>query len=168
MNSLTSAVAAVISDPAGRILLCKQSQGHHRWSLPGGKIRAGESPMHAAIRDIREEIGADVHLLEVVGLYQLTGDTDDDLPDVLVHVFRARLDGEATLNAPGRISRLSWHDASEMPDALTPTTRAALADSAAGRAGMLQMVRRDTEMEPPDAQDGPPPVAQPAAELVGA
>src|SRR5262245_9045859 len=52
MSLLTSAVAAVILDPAGRVLLCQQSQGHRLWGLPGGKIRNGESPLHAVVRDI--------------------------------------------------------------------------------------------------------------------
>jgi 8-oxo-dGTP diphosphatase len=169
MNSLTSAVAAVITDPAGRLLLCEQSQGHHRWGLPGGKIRSGESPMHAAIRDIREQIGADVHLLEVVGLYELTSDNADDLPDVLVHVFRARLDGEVTLNAPGRICRLSWHDSGALPTAMTATTRAAVTDATAGRAGVLRTVRRDAEPEIPEAQEPTPAEASPVeAELIDA
>ena len=75
-----SAVAAVIEDDAGRVLLCQQQGGHRLWGLPGGRIRVDESPIHAAIRDIREEIGADVHLLEVVGVYELTSDSSDDLP----------------------------------------------------------------------------------------
>ena len=81
MNPLTSAVAAVIEDPAGRVLLCQQSQGHRRWVLPGGKIRLGESPVHAAIRDIQEEAGSAIEIIDLVGLYQLTGDgCGDDLP----------------------------------------------------------------------------------------
>jgi len=44
MSSLTSAVAAVIRDPGGRVLLCQQSQGHRLWGLPGGKIRHGNLP----------------------------------------------------------------------------------------------------------------------------
>ena len=151
-NSLTSAVAAVIEDPAGRVLLVQQSQGHRRWVMPGGRVRDGESPIHAAVRDVREEIGTDVQIVDLVGLYQLTGDgCGDDLPDVLVHVFRAHLDGEATLNAPGRISRLSWHDAVSLPDLLAPTTRAAIADAMAGRSGVLREVLRDTEPEIPEA-----------------
>src|ERR1051326_4088084 len=139
MNRLTSAVAAVIEDPAGRVLLCQQSQGHRLWSLPGGKIRNGEGPLHAAIRDIREEIGTDIEIIDLVGLYQLTGcSSDDELPDVLVHVFRARLDGEATVNAPGRICRLSWHDPGALPAAMTPITRSAISDATAGRAGVLR------------------------------
>lgn len=154
MNSLTSAVAAVIEDPAGRVLLCQQSQGHHLWGLPGGRIRNQESPIHAVVRDIREETGNDIEVLDLIGLYQLTGPcADDDLPDVLVYAFRARLDGEATLNAPGRICRLSWHDQMALPEPMTPTARRALADAAEGRSGVLDWVKRDAEPEFPEAAD---------------
>src|SRR5262249_57333351 len=103
MSFLTSAVAAVIVDPEGHVLLCQQSQGHRLWGLPGGRIKPGESTVHAAVRDIREETGTDFELVDLVGLYTLTNAAvrlDGELPDVLVHVFPARLTGEATLNAP--------------------------------------------------------------------
>jgi len=147
MSHLTAAVAAVITDPAGRVLLCQQSQGHRLWGLPGGRIRHDESPVHAAIRDIREETGMEVDVVDLVGIYQLTGDgCGPDLPDVLVHVFRARADGaEATVNSPGRICRLSWQDPEALPQPMTATTRAALADASAGRSGMLRTVERDVD-----------------------
>jgi ADP-ribose pyrophosphatase YjhB (NUDIX family) len=151
MSFLESAVAAVIEDPAGRVLLCQQSQGHRMWGLPGGTIRPGESPLHAVIRDIRQETGTDVEIADLIGLYQLTGDGggEDDLPDVLVYVFRGTLDGEATLNAPGRICRLHWQGPGELPAPLTATTTTALADAAAGRSGVLRVVQRRAEPEVP-------------------
>jgi len=153
MNSLTSAVAAVVTDDAGRVLLCQQSQGHRRWGLPGGKVRENESPIHAAVRDIREETGMDVEIVDLVGVYELCG---QGLPDVVVHVFRCRDGrGEALVNAPGRICRLSWHDADALPGPMTPTTRAALADALAGRSGVLRRVERDAEPEYPDAAEQP-------------
>jgi 8-oxo-dGTP diphosphatase len=152
MNLLTSAVAAVITDQAGRVLLCQQSQGHHLWCLPGGKIRDHESPLHAAARDIQEEIGAQVKLVEIIGMYQLTSvEAADGLPDCLVHVFRASIDGEVTVNSPGRIARVSWHDMSTLPAPLTATTRTAIEDAVAGRVGVLRTVLRDAEPEIPDA-----------------
>jgi 8-oxo-dGTP diphosphatase len=154
MNSLTSAVAAVIADSAGRVLLCQQSQGHRLWSLPGGKIQLDESPLHAAVRDIRAEVGADVTLLGLIGMYQLTdgdGHRDTGLGDVLVHVFRARVDGEVTVNSPGMIARLCWHDPSVLPSPTTATTRAAIEDAVAGRSGMIRTVRRAVEPDIPEA-----------------
>src|SRR4051812_32439039 len=149
----TSVVAAVISDDAGRMLLCQLRQGHVLWSLPGGKIRNGESPVHAVIRDVREETGTDIEIVDLIGLYCLTGDgCGAELPDAIVHVFRARLHGEVAVNAPGRIVRLSWHDPDALPASMTATTRAALADAAVGRLGVLRDVHRDTH-ETPDTAD---------------
>jgi len=171
MNSVTTVVAAVIEDPAGRVLLCQQSQGHRMWGLPGGRIRPGESPIHAAVRDIREETGTDIDLVDLVGLYTLTGTTTahspgdpsanvaGQLPDVLIHVFRARLTGEATLNAPGRICRLGWYDAGSMPEPVTASARWAVVDARAGRSGVLRLVTREPE---PATVDDDELVAAPA------
>lgn len=153
MSALTSAVGAVVTDPAGRVLLCQQSQGHRLWGLPGGKIRSGESPVAATVRDIREETGMETEIIDLVGIYQLTGDASgEDLPDVLMHVFRGRADsGEATVNAPGRICRLSWHDPDDLPEPMTATTRSAIADATAARSGVLRVVQRHAEPEIPEA-----------------
>jgi 8-oxo-dGTP diphosphatase len=161
MNSLTFAVAAVVTDDAGRVLLCQQRQGRRRWGLPGGRVRTGESPIRAAIRDIREETGMETEIVELVGIYHLTGGGPSDaLPDVLVHVFRGRFQAaEATVNSPGRICRLSWHDAGDLPHPTTPTTRAAIEDAMAGRAGVLRLVHRDVEPEIPDAAEAEPRAA---------
>jgi 8-oxo-dGTP pyrophosphatase MutT (NUDIX family) len=154
MSALESAVAAVIQDPVGRVLLAQQREGHRLWGLPGGKIRNGESPIHAVIRDVREEAGTDVEVSDLIGLYQLTGDgCGEDLPDVLVYVFRAKLGGEATLNAPGRIRRLAWEDPDALPEPTTATTATALADASAGRSGVLRVVQRNPEPDVPEADD---------------
>jgi 8-oxo-dGTP diphosphatase len=155
--SVTSVVAAIIEDSAGRVLLCQQQGGHRLWGLPGGRIRTDESPIHAAIRDVREETGTETEIADVVGIYQVTGDgCGDDMPDLLVYVFRGRLEvGDVQVNAPGRICRLAWHDTDALPDPLTATTRIALADALAGRSGVLRELQRDTHPDLPDAADEP-------------
>jgi ADP-ribose pyrophosphatase YjhB (NUDIX family) len=152
---VTSAVAAVIEDAAGRVLLCQQSGGHRLWGLPGGKVRNAETPMHAVVRDILEETSMKADIIDIVGIYQLTGNgCGEGLPDLLVHVFRARLaSGEPAVNAPGRICRLAWFEPEALPTPLTATTRTAVADAIAGRSGVLRDVLRDAEPEVPDAVD---------------
>lgn len=59
------AVAIVIRDPAGRLLLVRQRESG-TWSLPAGSVELGECPREAAHRELREETGLDHIRLELV------------------------------------------------------------------------------------------------------
>ena len=69
-------VGAVVQDTAGRLLLIQRGHDPHRglWSLPGGRIEAGESPEEAVVREVREETGLEVAAGQVVGRVTIPGD----------------------------------------------------------------------------------------------
>lgn len=53
-------VAGVITDPRGRILLARRTEGRDlagRWEFPGGKREPGESSEAALVRELHEELG---------------------------------------------------------------------------------------------------------------
>ena len=53
-------VAGVITDPRGRILLARRTEGRDLaglWEFPGGKVDPGESPELALARELHEELG---------------------------------------------------------------------------------------------------------------
>lgn len=68
MNSapdLIDVVAAVI-EKDGRILACRRAP--HKaaaglWEFPGGKVEPGETPEHALVREIAEELGVTIQVL---------------------------------------------------------------------------------------------------------
>lgn len=56
-------VACALVDIDGRVLLAQRPQGKRMaglWEFPGGKIKAGETPEAALIRELKEELGIDV------------------------------------------------------------------------------------------------------------
>jgi ADP-ribose pyrophosphatase YjhB (NUDIX family) len=66
-------VGALVYDDAGRLLMIRR--GHDpdrgRWSLPGGRIEAGESDTEALVREVREETGLAVEVDDLVGSVEL-------------------------------------------------------------------------------------------------
>jgi 8-oxo-dGTP diphosphatase len=57
-------VAGALCDAHGRILIARRPADRHmagRWEFPGGKVAAGETEQQALIRELREELGVQVH-----------------------------------------------------------------------------------------------------------
>ncbi|MFJ8980162.1 NUDIX domain-containing protein [Streptomyces sp. NPDC102282] len=73
---------------SGKILLLNQdTDGPRKWSLPGGKVDAGETLEEALIRELQEETGADFEVGRLLYLCDNTGAH-------VVHItFAARLVG---------------------------------------------------------------------------
>lgn len=59
----------VFTDDEGRILLLKATYDGCRWGLPGGSLDPGETIHEALIRECREELGVEVNVLYMSGIY---------------------------------------------------------------------------------------------------
>src|SRR5256885_12976469 len=51
-----SGVKCVLTD-GDEVLLVRHTYGPRAWDLPGGAIKRGEAPLHAASREMNEELG---------------------------------------------------------------------------------------------------------------
>jgi 8-oxo-dGTP diphosphatase len=84
------AVAVVLGDATG-VLLGKRriDPGSGRWSFPAGYVNRGEVLEEAAVREVEEELGVQIALRGLVGVYSSRGD-----PVVLVVYAGTILSGE--------------------------------------------------------------------------
>lgn len=124
---LVPCVGALVYDEDGRLLLIQRGQdpGRGLWSVPGGRVEAGESLAAALVREVVEETGLVVTAGPVVGVVQRDG------PDGVVYAIS---DLAATwvggrLRAGDDAADARFVDAAEMSSLpLSPGLRDALAD----------------------------------------
>jgi RimJ/RimL family protein N-acetyltransferase/8-oxo-dGTP pyrophosphatase MutT (NUDIX family) len=111
----------VVRDTEGRVLLCRT--GFKRdLELPGGVVEPNEDPLAAARREIREELGVDLPVGDVVAIdwlppWQGWGDAIELLYDGGIH-DPALLD---TLEPDGyEILAADWHAADQLDGLVSP------------------------------------------------
>lgn len=117
---LIPAVAAIIKDEAGRVLLVQTRAG--LWSLPAGAVDPGETPREAVVREAREETGLMVRptrLLDALGGigFRITYDNGDEV-EATVCVFACEIVG-GELHCDG-IETVDWRwaEPEEIPSLL--------------------------------------------------
>jgi 8-oxo-dGTP diphosphatase len=126
------AAAAAILDERGRLLLVKENYDRRRYSLPGGAVDAGETPLETVVREAREETSVAIRVEHVIGVYRL------------VNGFTATLfacsieNGEPLRPETGEIDEVGWFDPDQIPQPTSNLLHHALADIVAGRHGVVR------------------------------
>lgn len=110
--------AAVIID-RGRVLLTQRKSGTHlagAWEFPGGKVEPDEDPRDALVRELREEIGVEAVVGEIVEV------TFHRYPNksVLLLFYEARLVEESPAPRALDVADLRWAALEELRDELFP------------------------------------------------
>jgi 8-oxo-dGTP diphosphatase len=103
----------------GRVLVIQRGPGARMtgyWSLPTGRIEAGESQAQAVVREMREELGLNVRPLAKVWESR----TDDG--SFLLHWWLVEEDGVPLTLDPGEVSQAVWVNTEEFLR-LDPTFR---------------------------------------------
>ena len=59
-------VGGAVFNDAGKVLLIRTQKWSHKWGIPGGKIKRGESAEAALVRELKEETGLDVESVQFV------------------------------------------------------------------------------------------------------
>ncbi len=109
--------AEVALERDGRVLMVRRARDPFAgyWEFPGGYVDLGETPMMAAIREAREELGVDVALTAALGVFVVEWQPGEC---VQVHLFTARCNDEIDAD-PSEIAETRWCAAGDAPDSST-------------------------------------------------
>jgi 8-oxo-dGTP diphosphatase len=119
---IISVVAALIRDPAGRVLLVRK-RGTAAFMQPGGKRDAGESDVAALAREIVEELGCRVveNSAQALGVFDCQAANEPGF-NVRAAVYAVDVEGAVTPRA--EIDEMVWVDPRALPDLhFAPLTR---------------------------------------------
>jgi 8-oxo-dGTP diphosphatase len=112
-------VAAAVIIERGRVLLTQRKAGAHlegAWEFPGGKVEADEDPRDALIRELREEIGVEAQVGDIV---EVTYHRYPKKP-VLLLFYAAALAEGSPAPAALDVAAVRWAEAADLRDELFP------------------------------------------------
>jgi 8-oxo-dGTP diphosphatase len=101
-----------------RVLLIRRGQAPllGEWSLPGGVLECGETLRDAAAREVREETGLEVEIVDMLGVYERVIPGDDGRVRyhyVLIDFLCRPLRGD--LKAASDAAEVRWFTREELP-----------------------------------------------------
>jgi 8-oxo-dGTP diphosphatase len=87
---------SVIKD--NEVLLIKENKptAFDKWNFPSGRMEMGEDILNAALREVKEETGLDVNLINTTGIYNFLSDSNDQV--ILFHFIGEIVGGELRID----------------------------------------------------------------------
>jgi ADP-ribose pyrophosphatase YjhB (NUDIX family) len=109
-NSVVPSVVALVRNTDGDVLLIRRSD-NGRWAIPGGGHDLGESISDTVVREVREETGFEVEVIDMSGIYTDPGHVmlydDGEARQQFSICFRARLIG-GELRTSDETTEVRW------------------------------------------------------------
>ena len=101
---------AVITNPEGQVLLLKANYANYSWGLPGGGLDQGETIHQALLRECKEEIGCDVSIQYLSGVYyhaQVNSHT---------FIFRCMIENNAQIQLSEEHTEYAWFSPEQLSE----------------------------------------------------
>jgi ADP-ribose pyrophosphatase YjhB (NUDIX family) len=127
----------VVETEAGEVVLGRRATepGYGAWCLPGGFVNDDEHPATAAVRECMEEIGADVEITGLLGVYHIP---KRDAPSMVGIGYTGRVRPGARTDAGSEMLEVDAFQPGDLPVLVFPSHRQAMRDWLDQRAAQLR------------------------------
>jgi len=112
--------AAIIAFPEDKILLIKRATRVFRgyWALPGGRVEPKETVEETVVREVKEETGLDVEILEKIGEYHEKGSNGGIEYDYYPTCFLVKPKTDKIVRQEEEIEEIKLFDIKDIPESL--------------------------------------------------
>lgn len=135
-HAIIPAVWMIMRNKKGQVYLLRRQNTGWRdgwWTVPSGHVDANEGPSAAAVRELKEEAGIDVHVEDLSDPLIYFYLADDQIHERVSLFFEVESNGAKPYNAePHKSDKGEWFDIDNLPNNIVPLLRRAFIDMAAG------------------------------------
>ncbi|MCJ7500537.1 NUDIX hydrolase [bacterium] len=110
-KAVRTAVVAVVKNDEGNVLLTKRAIPPYlgKWVMPGGKVDLGEPITSALKREVREEVGLEIHVEGLIDIYEIVPSNEHAVHYVILYYLASPKSGDLTPNKE-EVSEIIWAD----------------------------------------------------------
>lgn len=143
-QSIKTSVVACIIDEKDRVLLTRRciEPFYGQWVMPGGKVDHGEPLLKALHREVREEVGLEVHVDGLLDVYEHVALGDNNDHYVILYYRAHPLTAELLLNNQ-EVTEADW----------VPENQLTTYDMTPGSRHILAQIYPDTLLDPGEPDD---------------
>jgi mutator protein MutT len=132
---------ALIQNENQEYLFVKHAYDAQWYSAPGGTVERGESPQTAAVREVQEELGVDIRVDYLIGLYEVNWGTFT----TTVFLFSCTItNGKLKINQPEEIASFNWFGPQDMPSHTNPLGKYLIEDVLEQSRGVTRSIKIET------------------------
>lgn len=103
-----------VFDEEGRILLIRRADDG-LWAMPGGGFDVGETPAQGAAREVREETGVEVDVVDLIGVYDSRFCETISSLQLYMFVFLCQAVGTTEPSTPHEVTDVGWFARGDLP-----------------------------------------------------
>lgn len=139
-------VSTLITNSENKILLVNEKKEKHfnKLNLPGGHLEPGEKIIEGAKREVMEEVGVEVEMLDLIGIYTGVGANH-----YINFIFAGNIGNAVPIANKNEVNDLVWYSANEILNIsdekiLNPRKlKKVINDYLSGNVGSLSMISED-------------------------
>ncbi len=108
-------VRGAVFDPDGRILMVREVEDGHRWTLPGGWADVNQTPAQSVVREVFEESGYVVRAVKLAAVWDRAAQAEPAMAFSVVRLFFVcALEGGTPITSL-ETSEVAWFGEADVP-----------------------------------------------------